>query len=140
MLKGEDSASDAEPQRPAQQASGYEPSHIAGDTQVTGNLKSSGNIRVEGRVNGEVHAQAVDITPGAFIDGSVKAQVIQVGGKVKGRVEAKQIIIQKSGEMFGDVIYEKLEVEAGSTFEGACKPWGSEPKVEQEVGDSSKVA
>jgi cytoskeletal protein CcmA (bactofilin family) len=108
--------------------------------QVDGNLKSAGNIRIEGRVKGEVHAQAVDVSPGAHIDGSINAKVVQVGGSVKGRVEAKRVKIEKSGEMFGDVVYEILEVETGSRFEGACKPLGSGPTIKQDVGDTSKVA
>ena len=95
MLKSEDRPADAAP-RPSHSASAQGASHIASDTEITGNLKSTGNVRIEGRVNGEVHAKAVDITPGAFIDGAVTAQVVQVGGKVKGRVEAKRVIIQQS--------------------------------------------
>jgi cytoskeletal protein CcmA (bactofilin family) len=83
--------------------------------QVVGDLKSAGNIRIEGRVNGEIHAQAVDVSPGALIDGSINALAIQIGGSVKGRVEAKQVKIQNSGEMLGDVLYEALEIESGAT-------------------------
>jgi len=108
--------------------------------QVDGNLISAGNIRIEGRVNGEVDARAVDITPGAFVDGSIHAQVVQIGGTVKGQVEAKRVKIQQSGEMVGDVVYEVLEVESGSRFEGACKPFGSGPTIRQGVEDTPKVA
>jgi cytoskeletal protein CcmA (bactofilin family) len=140
MLKDQKSASEAEPQRPSRPAAGNSASHISSDLQVEGDLKSTGNIRIEGRVKGHVHAQAVDITPGAFVDGSVKAQTVQVGGKVKGEVEAQRVMIQQTGEMLGDVIYENLEVESGSRFEGACKPKGSTPTQKQDTGDTPKVA
>ena len=73
-----------------------------------------------------------------YIDGSINSQVVQIGGKVEGRVEAKRVKIEKSGEMFGDVVYESLEVESGSRFEGACKPLGLEPGIKQDAGDRSK--
>ena len=140
MSESDERISEARSQRPSHADTGNAPSHISSDTQVDGDLKSTGNIRVEGRVKGRVQAQAVDITPGAFIDGSVKAQTVQVGGKVKGEVEAKRVMIQQSGEMLGDVIYEALEVESGSRFEGACKPKGSGPTQKQDTGDTAKVA
>jgi cytoskeletal protein CcmA (bactofilin family) len=108
--------------------------------QIVGDLKSAGNIRIEGRVNGEIHAQAVDFSPGALIDGTISALAIQIGGTVKGRVEAKQVKIQNSGEMLGDVLYEALEMESGATLEGSCKRQGSKPSIQQDVGVSAKRA
>jgi len=138
MLKSDERSSDTGSQRPSHIPSGASASLISSDMQVVGDLKSAGNIRIEGRVNGEIHAQAVDVSPGALIDGSINALAIQIGGSVKGRVEAKQVKIQNSGEMLGDVLYEALEIESGATLEGSCKRRGSKPNLQREIGAGPK--
>ena len=140
MLQRDKRISEAEPQRPSHTPSATSASLISSDMQVVGDLKSAGNIRIEGRVNGEIHAQAVDVSPGALIDGSINALAIQIGGSVKGRGEAKQVKIQNSGEMLGDVLYEALEIESGATLEGYCKHRGSKPSLQREIGAGPKSA
>ncbi len=92
-------------------------------TVINGDLETFGNIRIEGKVVGNIKTKSKLVLGGTSrIDGNVLAQNAEIEGEVKGVVEITELLVLKpSAVLHGDIITNKLIVESGATFNGACK-------------------
>jgi cytoskeletal protein CcmA (bactofilin family) len=90
---------------------------------MEGNIETFGNLRIEGKVIGNIKTKSkVAIGDSARIDGTILAQNAEIAGEVKGLVEISEILVLKSTAVIhGDIVTNKLVVEAGATFNGLCK-------------------
>jgi cytoskeletal protein CcmA (bactofilin family) len=105
---------------------------------LEGKLSSNGNIRVDGSINGDITANGnVTVGETGEISGEIKAEVISIGGKVIGSINAKEkAVLESKAVLKGDIITKILVVEAGATFDGSSKmsDKGSNPSA---LGTSS---
>jgi cytoskeletal protein CcmA (bactofilin family) len=92
-------------------------------TAMEGNVETFGNIRIEGKVTGSIKTKSkVAIGDSAHIEGTILAQNAEIAGYVKGTVEVSDLLVLKStAQIHGDIITNKLVVEAGASFNGLCK-------------------
>jgi cytoskeletal protein CcmA (bactofilin family) len=92
-------------------------------TVLTGNLESYGNIRVEGKIIGDLKTKSKAVMGhSSHVDGNILAQNAEIAGQVMGTVEVSELLVLKpSAVINGDIITNKLIVESGATFNGACK-------------------
>jgi cytoskeletal protein CcmA (bactofilin family) len=90
---------------------------------IEGNIETFGNIRVEGKVLGNLKSKSkVAIGNAAFVEGTILAQNAEIEGEVKGLVQISEVLILKATALIhGDIITNKLIIEAGATFNGQCK-------------------
>jgi cytoskeletal protein CcmA (bactofilin family) len=90
---------------------------------VEGNIETFGNIRVEGKVIGNLKSKSkVVIGDSSNIDGTILAQNAEIAGEVKGLVQVSEVLVLKGTALIhGDIITNKLIIEAGATFNGQCK-------------------
>lgn len=96
---------------------------ISSGVIIEGKLSSKGNVRVDGTVKGDVNVSGnVTIGESGDINGQVNADVITVGGKVVGKLNAKEkVVLEGKAVLKGDLVAKILVVEAGAKFDGNSK-------------------
>ncbi|MCA6078314.1 bactofilin family protein [Fulvivirga sedimenti] len=96
---------------------------ITKGTLLEGNLDTNGNIRIEGEVKGNVKTEAKIVLGGSSkIEGDVTAQNAEVEGELKGNIRVYDTLILKPSSLIhGDITTNKLIVESGAAFNGACR-------------------
>jgi cytoskeletal protein CcmA (bactofilin family) len=96
---------------------------ISSGVVIEGKLSSKGNVRVDGTVKGDVNVTGnVTIGDSGDINGQINADVITVGGKVVGKLNAKEkVVLEGKAVLKGDLVAKILVVEAGAKFDGNSK-------------------
>lgn len=97
------------------------PSIISTDLTVIGTLISSGDVQVDGRIEGDIRANALVIGDEATIQGDVYAEDAIIRGRVEGGIRAKKIQLCATARVEGNILHEALSMEAGAFFEGNCR-------------------
>ena len=87
---------------------------------LTGELRFAGNVRLEGRVEGQIHAgAAVIVGEHAEIDASIEADTLEVFGTVVGDIRvARRTLLHKSARVEGEIQTAGIVVEEGARFKG----------------------
>jgi cytoskeletal protein CcmA (bactofilin family) len=96
---------------------------ISNGVKIEGKITSSGNIRVDGEVQGDIISQSsVSVGENGKVNGQINAEAITIGGKVSGTVRAKEkLILDAKADLNGDIFTKILVVESGAKFEGKSK-------------------
>ncbi|HVJ32424.1 MAG TPA: polymer-forming cytoskeletal protein [Terriglobia bacterium] len=97
------------------------PSIISADLRITGDLECSGDIQIDGVVNGDIQSRNIVIGEGASVTGSLKAEAVQVFGKLVGQIHADTVSLERTAHVVGDVLHKALAIAQGAFLEGACK-------------------
>jgi cytoskeletal protein CcmA (bactofilin family) len=120
---------------------------IGKGTLITGDVETAGNLRIDGKLKGNIHSKAkVALGNGSLVDGNIYAQNADIEGEVTGVIEIADTLVLKSTALVkGDIITNKLVVEAGAKFNGTCR-MGEQPmpreqsKTEQVKVENKKTA
>ena len=101
---------------------------ISSGVVIEGKLSSKGDVRVDGSVKGDVNVTGnVAVGESGEINGQINADIITVGGKITGTLNAKEkIVLESKAVLKGDLIAKILVVEAGAKFDGNSKMDGKE--------------
>jgi cytoskeletal protein CcmA (bactofilin family) len=93
---------------------------IGAGTVITGDIESAGFTRVDGSVQGNVHAAGrIIIGEKARLKSNVNGTAITVGGVVYGNVIASErIIILATGLVMGDIITRRIQADEGCLIHG----------------------
>ena len=93
---------------------------ISQGVKLDGKITCDGSIRVDGTIQGDVNSQEnVTIGESGEVFGQVNGQVITIGGKVNGVINAKEkLILESKANLKGDVFTKILVIEAGAQFDG----------------------
>jgi len=113
-------AAAAAPKRPPVKNGGV-PSIISGDLMIKGTLISHGDVQIDGKVEGDIRANALVIGEKAIILGDVFAEEAVVRGRVEGSIRARKVQLCATCHVEGNILHEALSVEAGAFFEGNCR-------------------
>ena len=91
-----------------------------------GSLSFEGTVRIDGRLEGEIHAKGtVIIGEPAIIEGDVSADTVISGGRVTGNIVAsKKVELLAPGSLIGTIKTPLLSLEEGVTFSGNCEAEG----------------
>jgi cytoskeletal protein CcmA (bactofilin family) len=106
---------------PKQPAINAEPSYIARDTTVHGDLMSEGEIHIDGAVHGSVRAHTCLIDRRGEVRGEVTADVIYVRGRVVGPIYGIHVQIEAGAHVEGDVTNETISIENGAFVLGSIR-------------------
>lgn len=95
---------------------------IVEGTSIEGDIKCESNIRIDGSFVGNLTTKGrLVVGPTGKIEGTVNCQNAEIEGLVKGKVFVQQLLSLKgSAKVEGDIFTDKLAVEPGSSFTGAC--------------------
>ena len=111
------------------------PSVLSTDLFVTGNLKSDSGLKIEGRIDGDIRAQLIQVGDKAIIKGQVAADEVVVNGRVNGKIRGIRVRLNNGARVEGDIVHETIAIEAGAHFEGTVKRQEN-PLTEQPSGPS----
>ena len=101
-----------------------ERSVIGNDLKIVGQglrIIGRGVLQVDGEIEGDVQAVEVIIGEQGKVTGMVAGQQVVVRGKVSGVVCAKNVALQASSEVQGDVHHMSFAIEQGAVFEGRSR-------------------
>ena len=94
-------------------------SFVGINSNFKGDVDTKGTLRVDGNLEGKIHADWVILGEKAFVKGDITAKGIVVGGRVEGNLHAKEIVeIKPKGKVSGDVSTTKFTIFEGGLFDG----------------------
>ena len=104
---------------------------IGADITITGNIEASVDLHIEGRVKGDVRCATLILGENSSVNGSIYADRVRVSGTVDGSVETRDLAIEATARVTGDVTYARLRVANGGVIEGQmkCKPVEEDGKL-----------
>ena len=101
-----------------------EKSVIGNDLKIVGQglkIIGRGTLQVDGEVEGDVQATEVIIGEQGKVTGMVAGQQVVVRGKVSGVVCARNVALQATSEVQGDIHHMSFAIEQGAMFEGRSR-------------------
>ena len=109
---------------------------IIGDgTRVAGQVSVKGTIRVDGVVEGDVHADWIVVGETGKILGNTRSRGVVVGGSVEGNIEATETVeLMGKASMTGEIRSPKLSVSEGAVFDGRSRMKGEPGSAEAQDG------
>ena len=91
---------------------------LAQDLRITGEITSSGTIEILGEVDGTIHARGLTVGPEGRVSGTVAAEVVEIKGKLDGKVASQSFTLRAAAEVVAEVTYTTLVIESGASIEG----------------------
>jgi cytoskeletal protein CcmA (bactofilin family) len=106
-------------------------------SKITGTVKLDSTGRIEGEVEGEIHARDLVIGESAVVKAQVHGATIVVHGTVTGDIRAtSRLEIRKPAKVKGNISSSVLVIEEGASFEGKCAMGGDIAKGAAEPAKS----
>jgi len=96
---------------------------IGNGTDIKGNIKSNGDLRIDGFIKGTIQATGkVVVGTTGRVDGEIICQNADISGEVKAHIKVIELLSLKANAVVsGDILTNKLAIEPGAVFTGACK-------------------
>ena len=94
---------------------------IGADITITGNIEASVDLHIEGRVKGDVRCATLILGENSSVAGSIYADLVRVSGTVDGSVETRDLAVEATARVTGDVLYSRLRIANGGVIEGTMK-------------------
>ncbi|NCP10757.1 MAG: polymer-forming cytoskeletal protein [Sphingomonadales bacterium] len=91
---------------------------LGADVVVTGDIASTVDLHIDGKVQGDLKCANFVQGEGSEIKGAITAETARIAGTVEGSIEARDLVIQRSARIAGDVVYQNLTIENGGKVEG----------------------
>lgn len=95
-------------------------SSIGSGLVIEGNVSGSGDLHLDGTVRGDVKVAHLIVGEAGNIEGKVEAETIEVRGRIVGSIAGKQIKLQATAYVEGDITHEQLAIDVGAYFQGRC--------------------
>jgi cytoskeletal protein CcmA (bactofilin family) len=94
---------------------------IGPDVVITGNVTATADLHIDGRVEGDVRCGTLAQGAESQVFGSVTAEAARIAGAIEGAVRVKQLTVERSARITGDVEYENITIENGGNIDGRLK-------------------
>jgi len=91
---------------------------VAEDVVMRGEFATAGDLHLDGTVEGDLTAARLTIGESGVVTGTIQAESVDVRGRVKGTISARQVRLWASARVDGDISHAELSIEAGAHFEG----------------------
>ncbi len=98
-----------------------EPSVVAANMNVLGNIVSDGILDIDGQVDGNVRGHSVTVRPNGRIRGDLIAQEVFVHGVIDGLIKAENVTVFATATVRGTIMHESLTIEDGARVDGKLK-------------------
>jgi cytoskeletal protein CcmA (bactofilin family) len=91
-------------------------------TTILGDLNSEGDMRIDGTVKGYITSKArLVLGNTSRVEGDIKAANLELSGEVNGNIYVTELLtVKASAKINGDIVSNKLIIEAGAEFNGSC--------------------
>lgn len=100
---------------------GMQPSVIAADLNVLGNIISDGVLDIDGKIHGNVRCHTVSLRANGRVQGDIHAEIVHVYGAIEGVVKAKSVMLYSTARVVGTIMHESLSIEDGAFVDGKFK-------------------
>ncbi len=99
---------------------------IVEGTHIEGNIQAANDIRIDGSLKGNLECRGrVIVGPQGKIEGDVSCVNAIIEGSYTGSMTVRELLaIKETGVVNGDVVTEKLLVQAGALLHGTCSMSG----------------
>lgn len=94
---------------------------IGPDVTIVGNVSATADLHVDGRIEGNVECVTLAQGTESQIFGNVTADSARLAGAVEGVIRVKQLTVERTARITGDVEYEAVSVENGGHVDGRMK-------------------
>jgi cytoskeletal protein CcmA (bactofilin family) len=91
---------------------------ISSDVRITGSVTTEGMLEFDGRIEGDLSAQALGIGRAALVHGNISGEHVTVDGTVEGDIDAGNLVLKPTAVVTGAITYGTLTVESGATVNG----------------------
>lgn len=97
--------------------------YIGKNVEIKGDIRFEGSGRIDGKVEGKITVKgSVIFGEGALILSEIEGDTVIVGGKVQGKIVARQKIqLLRTSSFTGDLATPSLLIEEGAQFNGSSK-------------------
>lgn len=114
---------------------------IGNGTEIKGNIKSNGDLRIDGFIKGTITASGkVVVGTTGRVEGEISCQNADISGDVKAHIKVTELLSLKANAVVsGDILTNKLAIEPGAVFTGACK-MGNQDSVDAKSEQPTEAA
>lgn len=100
---------------------------IGAGTVIEGDIKSDGDVRIDGTLNGSLTIKGKLVLGNTgIVEGEVCCQNGDISGTINGKIKVTELLSLKStSKLTCDIVTNKLSIEPGANFSGACAMAGS---------------
>lgn len=106
------------PQQQTMSAKQTPASFVAGGILIEGDIATAGDLHLDGTVRGDLNVGWLTLGESGSVTGAIKADTIEVRGRVVGTITARQVKLGSTAHVEGDIRHAELSIEAGAHFEG----------------------
>lgn len=103
---------------------------IADGMAIRGDLAAHGDLHLDGAVEGDVTVERLTLGESGQVTGAIRAESVEVRGRVTGSIEARQVRLCATAWVDGDIRHAELSIEPGARFEGRSMVLPPEPAAE----------
>lgn len=91
---------------------------FSSDLRISGEISSTGDIEMAGEIDGNINARQVTIGVEGRMNGALKADAVDVKGQLDGTVDAGSFTLRSTAHVSADVTYSTLVIESGAQIDG----------------------
>ncbi len=96
----------------------HKPSVISEGFVLTGDIFSSGILHIEGKINGKIKAESINIGPCGRVDGDLDCETLHVKGVFSGSAVCGELVVADKATVQGSVAYRSITVSRGANIQG----------------------
>lgn len=97
-------------------------SHLSRSMTIKGDLESDGEVVIHGNVTGQVCADRLVVSAGAYMEGDIIARDVRIEGRLSGRIFALNVTLDSEAEVSGRIFHNTITVAKGARID-ARMPW-----------------
>lgn len=96
---------------------------VGSGTEIKGDIYSNGDLRIDGIIKGTIQSTGkVVVGSTGRVEGEISCQNADLSGDVRAHIKVKELLSLKANAVVsGDIFTNKLAIEPGAVFTGACK-------------------
>ncbi len=88
---------------------------------ITGIIQYRGTIIVEGSYEADIRCETLIVGATAQLNGVVVAERVEIAGRARGEVYAKEIVLRPTAHVEAELIFASLALDVGAFFEGRSR-------------------
>jgi len=115
-------------------------SSVGSGLLIDGNVTGTGDLHLDGTVKGDVRVNHLTVGESGNIEGKVEAETIEVRGRIVGSIQGKQVKLQATAYVEGDITHEQLAIDVGAYFQGRCLQRRSDSGIPSVASPAANVS
>lgn len=114
---------------------------IGAGTVIEGDIKSEGDVRIDGILNGSLNVKGkLVLGTTGMVEGEISCQNGDISGTISGKIKVTELLsLKATSKIKGDITCNKLSIEPGANFSGACAMAGAVPNISISNGQGEAV-